>query len=85
VKEVVKTILPSANSHFCSQLNTKHFFKITYISLGPELCSVEDKRLRIIFIYFSYTLVFLLHVCLCEDVGSFGTGIVDRCVLPCGC
>ena len=32
----------------------------------------------------SHALVFCLHVCLCESVRSFGTGITDSCELPCG-
>ena len=29
--------------------------------------------------------MFCLHVCLCEGVGSPGTGVTDSCELPCGC
>ena len=29
-------------------------------------------------------LVFGLQVCLCESVGSPGTGVTDSCELPCG-
>ena len=25
-----------------------------------------------------------LHICLCEGVGSPGTGVTDNCVVPCG-
>lgn len=35
---------------------------------------------------FLCVLVFLLHVCLCEGVGSSGTEIIyDNCDPPCGC
>ena len=34
---------------------------------------------------FVCTLVFLLHVCLCEGARSPGTGVTDSCELLCGC
>ena len=35
----------------------------------------------IIFIFILCALVFCLYVCLCEDVGSPGTGVIDTCEL----
>jgi hypothetical protein len=35
--------------------------------------------------FFLHVLVFCMHVCLCEGIRSFGTGITDWCELSCGC
>lgn len=36
------------------------------------------------FCFVLYALVFYLHVCLCEGVGSPGTGVTDSCEVLCG-
>ena len=41
--------------------------------------------LKVLFTFISCALVFCRHVCLCEGVGSPGTGVTDSCELPCGC
>lgn len=33
----------------------------------------------------TFELVFCLHVCLCEGVGSPGSGVTDSSEVPCGC
>ena len=35
--------------------------------------------------FYSMCIVFCLHVHLCEGVRSPGTGVTDKCELPCGC
>ena len=40
---------------------------------------------NIIYLFISYTLVFFLHVCLCKDVSTPGTGVADSRGLPRGC
>lgn len=37
------------------------------------------------FIFILYTLVFCLHICLCEGVRFPKTGVTGRCDLPCEC
>jgi hypothetical protein len=38
-----------------------------------------------VFIFILCVLVFCLHMCLCENVGSPGAGVTDSCELPCMC
>jgi hypothetical protein len=41
-----------------------------------------------VFLNFNFILrklVFYLHLCLCESVGTPGTGLIDSFELPCGC
>ena len=51
------------------------------------LCVKFTELSRTIIFFFSIlcTLLFCLHVCLCEGVKSSGTGVTDSCELPCRC
>ena len=52
---------------------------------------LEAKMLRTFHFFFNLfnfllcALLIDLHFCLCEDVGSLGTGVTDSCKLLCGC
>jgi hypothetical protein len=64
----------------------------TYICDRVEKHSNDEfDEINVLLIPFSYfkifilcILVFCLHVCPCESVGSPGTGVTDGCELPCG-
>jgi len=52
-------------------------FLTTEPSLQPQFFKIKFKEL--------FVFVFYLHICLCEGVGSLGTGVMDSCELLCGC
>jgi hypothetical protein len=56
---------------------------IAYPRLVPWV-SISNTRCYS-FIFILCTLVFCLHVCLCEDVRSIGTRVTNNCELLCGC
>jgi hypothetical protein len=52
-----------------------------YINPNEAWWSLKNDK----FIFILCALVFCLHAYLCESAGSFGTGVIDSCELPCGC
>jgi hypothetical protein len=59
--------------------------------LGHVRCPPVQGRVSLFLLLFYnlhlilYALMFCLHVCLCERVGSPGTGVTEKCELSSGC
>lgn len=51
--------------------------------LAPQASNLLSNIIQFL-IFISHALVFLLHVCLCEGLGSPKTGVTDTHVLPHG-
>jgi hypothetical protein len=66
-------------------IHSKQIFLFSSRFLISSFFFLKKDLFVYLFIYTFCALVFCLHVCLCKGVRSSGTGVTDRCELPCGC